>query len=307
VNKIFQFLLDKRQIYFFFKHRKNFLFESIDEKNIKDEEISIYLTVDFEYDYGSAGEKKDLQIENFIKNSDKIFGNKKATFFVQGCLVDKYKDQLKKWQNSGHEIGLHGFDHELWGNTQWFINDAYKSEFERKILLEKSLTEFKKAGLNHPVSFRAPNLVMDDISYDLLNKFKFKFDSSASVFSGPVLPYSFADIKIAPVSSDPKPKIKWKSFLPFISYDMFHLKFICESSKEDFWQSIKRVFNYQKENGIKYHLIIFMHSWEFGDPSINNASLKYCSSKNWELLNEKLDFLNSKFKLNYKTINEFSA
>ena len=149
--------------------------------------------------------------------------------------------------------------------------------------------------------------ILKEIEERLLNKFKFKFDSSASVFSGPVLPYSFADIKIAPVSSDPKPKIKWKSFLPFISYDMFHLKFICESSKEDFWQSIKRVFNYQKENGIKYHLIIFMHSWEFGDPSINNASLKYCSSKNWELLNEKLDFLNSKFKLNYKTINEFSA
>ncbi|RYM35745.1 polysaccharide deacetylase family protein [Brumimicrobium glaciale] len=61
--------------------------------------------------------------------------NIKATFFWQGCNIEKYPEFLKRAIDEGHIVGHHGFNHQS-GKELSF--EEFKSNFEKSRMLVKS-------------------------------------------------------------------------------------------------------------------------------------------------------------------------
>ena len=62
-----------------------------------------------------------LRIINMLEETDN-----KATFFIVGDVVEKFPDLVMEIQQRGHEIGSHGFRHNL-------VYDYTESQFETDI------------------------------------------------------------------------------------------------------------------------------------------------------------------------------
>jgi len=91
----------------------------------------------------------------------------KATFFAEASTLRKVDAGLL----SGHEVGMHGVDHE----DLTLIKDADK---KRRIFEEASLA-VKDAVGKAPESFRAPYMKMDEETIEMLPEFGIKVDSSS--------------------------------------------------------------------------------------------------------------------------------
>jgi peptidoglycan/xylan/chitin deacetylase (PgdA/CDA1 family) len=92
-----------------------------------------------------------------------------ATFFVEGLNAELYPDTLRELAAAGHEVGLHGWRHEPWGELA--------PERERA-LLERGVEAFDALGLR-PVSFRPPGGDLTPASLDLLRELGFRYVSPA--------------------------------------------------------------------------------------------------------------------------------
>ncbi|MDD5023393.1 MAG: polysaccharide deacetylase family protein, partial [Candidatus ainarchaeum sp.] len=168
--------------------------------------VEIAITFDVEHDYGLQG-GSDSTISPFLSEIQKTLGKKiPSTFFVQGNLIEKYCKTLIELENAGHEIGLHGWGHEQWGNA-WFLKGTATTEVKQ--LLEKSIRKFEKCGLRKPVSFRAPYMVLSKENVMVLEKYGFTIDSSAQSFRGeePLIK-KMRNVYEIPVSADPIPIFK---------------------------------------------------------------------------------------------------
>lgn len=235
--------------------------------------VDVAITFDVEYDLGSAGKKESKCVGPFLKKIGKILGNKiPATFFVQGNVMGPHHRQLLALQKKGHEIGLHGWAHEPWGEA-WFIKDRAPSLKEREELLKKSLSEFEKYGLERPVSFRAPNMVISKDSLSLLEKCGFRIDSSAPSFKGvPPVITRIRKIMEIPVSADPVPAFSSKLASSHSVFNMFNV------SKGAF--HAENVVKFQLLKKQKPFLVFLAHPWEF----FPNKKFQYCSKSNFQLI-----------------------
>jgi peptidoglycan/xylan/chitin deacetylase (PgdA/CDA1 family) len=92
-----------------------------------------------------------------------------ATFFVEGLNAELYPDTLREIAAAGHEVGLHGWRHEPWGDLDL--------ETERA-LLQHAVNAFNGLGL-HPQSFRPPGGDLTPASLDLLRELGFRYVSPA--------------------------------------------------------------------------------------------------------------------------------
>jgi peptidoglycan/xylan/chitin deacetylase (PgdA/CDA1 family) len=92
-----------------------------------------------------------------------------ATFFVEGLNAELYPDTLREIAAAGHEVALHGWRHEPWGD----LDPA-----RERALLERGVEAFDGLGLR-PVSFRPPGGDLTDASLDLLREFGFRCVSPA--------------------------------------------------------------------------------------------------------------------------------
>lgn len=285
LDKAIDFMADGRNPAFLLLNlaRRSQLKEKLRRIEIpKNTKVRLAITFDVEYDFGSAGKQTAEFAGPFLERMGKILGEKTpATFFVQGNLVSHHHKQLLALQRKGHEIGLHGWAHEPWGNA-WFINERLPSRGEREGLLEKSLSEFEKYGLRRPVSFRAPNMVIRGDSLALLEKHGFGIDSSAPSFRGG-LPQISKIGKMAeiPVSYDPLPTITGKMNSHYRVLNAHNLA----ASSEIAENAVK----FQLLSGQKPLLVFLGHSWEF----FGNEKFKYCGPRNFKLL---MDFVNSPAK-----------
>ena len=90
-----------------------------------------------------------------------------ATFFVEGLNAELYPDALREIAAAGHEVGLHGWRHEVWADLE--------PERERE-LLERGVEHFEALGLR-PVSFRPPGGELTPASLDLLRELGFRYVS----------------------------------------------------------------------------------------------------------------------------------
>jgi peptidoglycan/xylan/chitin deacetylase (PgdA/CDA1 family) len=274
--------------------------------------LLIALTFDVEYDFGSsATEASTDAVEPFLRQLPALAREMQSVFtlFVQGDLVNRYGELLLNLQSS-HEIGLHGFAHELWGKAKWFLPHKPVSLKSKEELLKQGLKNFADNKLAPPVSFRAPDLVADMDTLRLLQENGFMVDSSAPVYRGtPPLPARplgpSSPFLSIPITASPVPRLRIRYLLPFTAYEVFNMSWLATADDRHLLDCVAEVVSFQMSNGAKPHLVFLAHPWEFRGWS-GNARLNYCSGDNYELLSRKMRLLEERYQLKYVSMKELA-
>ena len=118
--------------------------------------------------------KYEPKIENITHNLLNILQKKntKATFFVLGWVAEKYPELIKKIYGYGHEIGCHGYGHQL-------ITGLCPSEFSKDLLKARDIIG-SIIGCN-PISYRGPGFsitVDNEWALETIAECGFKYDST---------------------------------------------------------------------------------------------------------------------------------
>lgn len=137
-------------------------------------------SVDLEYWWSN----EFLKGHQFEKNPNHIFQstnkllelldryNTKATFFVLGSVAREFPELVEKIYQEGHEIASHGCTHKP-------IYEMDQVGFEDEI--KQSVKIIYKITGEKPRGFRAPSFSINNDTrwaFDVLEKYKFKYDSS---------------------------------------------------------------------------------------------------------------------------------
>jgi polysaccharide deacetylase family protein (PEP-CTERM system associated) len=96
----------------------------------------------------------------------------KATFFVLGWVADHFPDVVKMIEADGHEIGTHGYYHNL-------ITNMTPNQFQED--LEKSLVAITKHTSQKIIGHRASNFTIVESTLwalEILAKYGIEYDSS---------------------------------------------------------------------------------------------------------------------------------
>ena len=99
------------------------------------------------------------------------------TFFFPGWCMERYPHLVEVVLSGGHEVGLHGYLHEL-ANTLSFEREAE--------LLDRGLEITQRVTGRRPTGWRAPLYAFSENSADLIAKAGFLYDSS---LMGDDIPY----------------------------------------------------------------------------------------------------------------------
>lgn len=135
--------------------------------------MNISLTFDVEEDLHTRG------IENLKFGIPRLLDilkvyNIKATFFAPALLIQKFPRYFLDLQKQGHEIGIHGYEHERFDDL---------SDKEKNFRIKKSIEIYKKIFKKIPPGFRAPQLSIESKTLDLLDRHDFIYDSSYTPFN----------------------------------------------------------------------------------------------------------------------------
>ena len=112
-----------------------------------------------------------LKILELLKNT----GNY-ATFFVLGCVAEKYADLIKQIYNQGHEIASHSYNHNI-------VYNLKPEEFSQD--LEKSIKILEKTINDKIIGYRAPYWSVNkdmDWAWPILKQNGIRYDSSIYPF-----------------------------------------------------------------------------------------------------------------------------
>lgn len=111
----------------------------------------------------------------------------KGSFYVPGYIAERYPNLMPTLQQHGHELGLHGYHHEL----VHLISDD-----ENRRILERCLAIFEQqVGLSKP-GYRSPAWELTPAVHQLLCEYELPYDSSLMGFDHP---YSVAGLTEVPV------------------------------------------------------------------------------------------------------------
>ncbi len=98
--------------------------------------------------------------------------NLQATFFVLGWVADRFPDLIREVAADGHEIGSHGYKHQL-------LTKMDKTDFEND--LEQSLEAIARCVTLPVKGYRAPAFSLTSQTYwatEIIKKLGFSYDSS---------------------------------------------------------------------------------------------------------------------------------
>jgi peptidoglycan/xylan/chitin deacetylase (PgdA/CDA1 family) len=222
----------------------------------------------------------------------------RTTMFVQGSIVKPLADRLRPFL-SDHELGLHGYFHEVWGRGLWFGDQPGTPLHLRRRLLAEGLQAFADAGLPRPRSFRAPYLVADDDTLDLLAEHGFLLDSSAPAFRGcpPVVSRRGSLVRI-PVSAAYRPRIRRRWGIPtWAPFELLNLRTVLFTPPDRLLAIVREILAFQAAAGSPPHLVILAHPWEFSD-GISPES----GPGNYARLEERIDFLSAELPIRLTTL-----
>ncbi len=266
--------------------------------------LKFCLTVDVEQAYGSADLPHEIEhvpvfLDRFADMCKAL--DIKSTLFCQADLIETFQEKLRSLEENGHEIGIHGLHHELWGREKWFLKDPWVPPLERKKLLKKIREIVDSCGLKAVRAFRAPNLVVDLTTLSLIREFGFEIDSSSPAMLGrKPMPKLKDGICRVPVSRDPKPHIQWKYFMPFGNYIVMNLFNFLKLSDGEILIAIERLREYHRKNKIAPHIVFLCHSWEFQ----SRDDMKYPNGENFMELSKKIAMLKGHMDLEFMTLTE---
>jgi len=129
---------------------------------------NVIFSIDVEPDLHSLKYEGVIKgIKKFERLCDK--NNIKPVLFVTADCIKKHGAIFKKLNKKGWEISSHGLSHRR------FDEMSYK---EKEFEIKESLRIFKKYLNIRPKGFRAPQHSIDSETLDLLDKYKFEYDSS---------------------------------------------------------------------------------------------------------------------------------
>jgi peptidoglycan/xylan/chitin deacetylase (PgdA/CDA1 family) len=94
-----------------------------------------------------------------------------TTFFAEGFSAVLHPEELKRWQNAGHEIALHGWKHEMWSNLP--------SKEREEELIALSVCSMRDVLGESPLGFRPPGLKINAWSDDVFEKHGIRYVSQA--------------------------------------------------------------------------------------------------------------------------------
>jgi peptidoglycan/xylan/chitin deacetylase (PgdA/CDA1 family) len=304
MEKLRSLLSDRRfPIYFHYNLLKRIIaIRRTKKRDVKE------LTVSFTFDI-----EKD-RLNNYIEPNSTFFNmfNKfleskkiESTLFVQANLIKEYSTQLNEFQKT-HEVGLHGYAHELWGNEQWWYRKKSLSLKQKRKLILRSLEIFERNNLEKPTSFRAPNLIINKKTLALISALGFKIDSSLPSYLGvKPLPRFFDGLLMIPHTANPIPKFKMKlRIVPFVYYEIFTLPYVLSMEINEFLEFVRIVISYQNSFGVKPHLVFLAHSWEFTD--YNDKKVNKNTQVNYKSLLKICNILESNYKVDYVTLNNLA-
>ena len=116
--------------------------------------------------------------------------NSRATFFVLGYVAENHPDLVRRIHHMGHEIGYHGWEHEL-------VYELSPEEFRQG--LRKGIECIERLVDKRPIGFRAPQWSINHRSswaLEILSEEGFVYDSS------------MAPLKI--IGDESYPRTPWK-------------------------------------------------------------------------------------------------
>ena len=140
-------------------------------------------------------EKWDRFPSTVVTDTEKILSlvaktNSRATFFVLGYVAEKHPDLVRRIHDMGHEVGYHGWDHEL-------VYELSPEDFRQ--ILRRGIECIERLIDKRPIGFRAPQWSINDSSswaLEILAEEGFAYDSS------------LAPLKI--IGNESYPRIPWK-------------------------------------------------------------------------------------------------
>jgi peptidoglycan/xylan/chitin deacetylase (PgdA/CDA1 family) len=91
-----------------------------------------------------------------------------ATFFVEGINAEINSDAVLEIARRGHELGVHGWRHEVWSEL---------APEDERALMEDAVTAFAALGLR-PRAFRPPGGMLTEHSVALMEQFGFLWYSA---------------------------------------------------------------------------------------------------------------------------------
>lgn len=252
------------------------------------------LTIDVEEWYqtvffNKAGYKNDM-VTDLAKNIDEILElleeyNIKATFFIVGLVAEKYPDLVKRIKNGGHEIGSHGYSHNL-------IYELSKEQFAEEA--KKSTDIIEGIIKDKIIGYRASTWSITSRmtwAIDVLESLGFKYDSS-------IYPKSFNfnnSYKRFPF------EIK-KGFIEFPPSTSRFLMLNLPFAGGIFMRFNRPGYIYNgisKVNKMGFPALIYFHSWEFSnDKSLSGIPTRkrFIQYGNIGSIKKKLNFLFKNFK-----------
>ena len=271
------------------------------------------LTFDLEFWYESISLKKYLhhqenlldeefnQLVLLILNELKK-NNHQATFFTTGQVMRKCPELIRKIDQLGHEIALHGYSHKS-------LNKLNEDKLEKEI--SRSIHLLKKITKKHPLGFRAPNFSLNNQTnwaFKILEKFRIKYDSSIFPIKTPL--YGLSNVPLIPY------RIGKNSSIIEFPLAVFTKSFIKIPIAGGIYFRIIPFFIYQKllKSVLKKRIaILYFHPYDLSTkkPKIKMPlflkKIKYFglkkSRKNFKKLLSKFDFISIKQYLNENLIN----
>lgn len=93
----------------------------------------------------------------------------RGTFFVPGYVAEKYPGKVEAILARGHDLGHHGYLH---------ASPVEQSADEEREAIEKGLKALEKIAGTRPMGYRAPSWEPTRTTFELLEEYKFVYESS---------------------------------------------------------------------------------------------------------------------------------
>lgn len=254
------------------------------------------LTFDLEdWYHGNFLDNGENNIDRLVEPTLKILKILKdtanrATFFVLGCVAEKYPDLIKKIHKQGHEIASHSFEHKL-------IYNRDRNEFARDI--EKSVKVLENIIEDKIFGYRAPYWSLNfntNWAWKILYQNGMTYDSSVYPYktylygdsNAPRFKYNVNCDKNCSLLEIPPSTIEiWGKRIPFCGGFYFRIL--------PYWfikWGINRINNLDKQPAVFY-----LHPYEidvnkpksskgFRNNFILHANIKKAEKKLWRLLKD---------------------